>query len=165
MAAQAPFRGGLGHWLLLWLGLHGGRHLKSAESFGYRICRRFTGLGEITKIHIQIAQRGQRHFLNLHRLNGGTQSLAVLLQPKVHRLELIDALFQIFHIERWRHPATQIGHAASHALARGRRGRVDEFLQEFESGHELAKTRTGGVVAHGNLLKVRRGGNVHSSTP
>jgi hypothetical protein len=103
------------------------------------------GIGHVAHVEVHALERGQRHLLHLQRLDGGLQRHGVLVKPELHRLELLDALVQLFHVERGRHPVAKVGH-----LGNVLRGALGQVLQKVKTGDELAETKTGGI-AHGLL--------------
>jgi hypothetical protein len=101
-----------------------------------------------------VLQRGQGHLLHLQRLDGGAQGLGILVEPEVHRLQFIDALFEVFDVEGGRDPVAQIGqlgNALAKPLGHPVSGLASQTLQELEAWHELAETAAR-CLAHGDLL-------------
>ena len=96
--------------------------------------------------------------MHFQRLNRRLQGHGVLIQPKLHGFELVNALVQLFHIQRGRHPTAQIRQLRD-ALRRAAGSLFGQILQEIETGHKFAETAHVWGAAHGVFpqLKVEMG--------
>ena len=103
-------------------------------------------VGHVAHVEVHALERGQRHLLHLQRLDGGLERHRVLVEPELHRLELLDALVQLLHVERGRHPVAKVGQ-----LGNVLRRALGQVLQKVKTGDEFAETEVGGI-AHGLLL-------------
>ena len=95
----------------------------------------FDGVGHIANVEVHALERGQGHFLHFQGLDGRAQCAGVLLQPEVHVLEFINALFELFDVQRRSDPIAQIGHLGD-VVGRA----FGQALQKIKTWNKLTKT-------------------------
>ena len=151
--------GPLGFRRRLWRG--GGRGLRGRfgrgrEIEGGRECRGLSlrldlqRLRQVIETHVHALQRGQGHALHFQRLDGGPDGFGVLLQPELHRLQLLNALLQLFGVQGGGHPTRRRCRSRS-----GGSTAWGEVFQKIKARNELGEIETAGL-GHGCLLLARR---------